>query len=145
VASYYSYGLSSHPEQKIIIEVDAEPQHFPYKPDKRIINKFDVFTTINVVPVDILLAQKIFSLLNRNRILGRDLYDIIFLLDKTKPNLGYLKEKIGIDDMENVRKLLISKCTKINLSTVANDVKPFLFDQSGSRKIELFLDYIKSF
>lgn len=98
-----------------------------------------------MVPVDILLAQKIFSLLNRNRILGRDLYDIIFLLDKTKPNLGYLKEKIGIDDMENVKKLLISKCTKINLPAVANNVKPFLFDQSESRKIELFLDYIKSF
>lgn len=140
----YNYNLTSHPEQKIIIEIDTESQSFDYKADKKIINKFDVFTMINVVPKDILLSQKIFSVLNRNRVLGRDLYDIIFLLGMVKPNKDYLINKTGTGDIESIKKLLISKTSELNLLQISNDVKAFLFDNSDSKKIELFSEYIKN-
>ena len=140
----YNYGLTSHPEQKIIIEIDTENQKFNYTIDKKIINKFDVFTSINVVPKEILLSQKIFSVLNRNRILGRDLYDIIFLLGMAKPDKNYLINKIGIGDIEKVKKLLLSKINGLGLIKTSQDVKPFLFDPQDAKKIELFPDYLKS-
>ncbi|MCE5329764.1 nucleotidyl transferase AbiEii/AbiGii toxin family protein [bacterium] len=140
----YNYGLSSHPEQKIIIEIDAESQKINYIADRKIINKFDVFTLINVVPKEILLSQKIFSVLNRNRTLGRDLYDIIFLFGMAKPDQGYLISKIGTGDIGKIKELLVSKIGNLNLAQVAQDVKPFLFDPSDIKKIELFTDYIKS-
>ena len=55
----FENGLSKHKEERLTIQIDAEPQGFDYRPDKIIINKFDVFLRINVVPADLLLAQKI--------------------------------------------------------------------------------------
>lgn len=85
------------------MDTDTEPHDFSYQPDKVFLNKFDVFTQIAVTPPDILLAQKFFiALLNRNRPKGRDFYDVVFLLQKVKPNYDYLMQKAGIPD---------SKCT----------------------------------
>jgi len=65
--------------------VDTEPHDFVYSPDRVFLNKFDVFTQIAVTPPDILLAQKIYALLNRKRAKGRDIYDVMFLLQKQNP------------------------------------------------------------
>lgn len=68
----YENGISSHKEEKLLIQIDAEPQRFNYQSDKIIVNKFDVFLRINVVPVDILFAQKIYAIFKRKRTMGRD-------------------------------------------------------------------------
>jgi len=96
------------------------------------------------VPKEILLSQKIFSVLNRNRIPGRDLYDIIFLLGMAKPDKNYLINKIGIGDAEKVKELLISKVSSLDLNKISQDVMPFLIDPQNAKKIELFADYLKS-
>lgn len=140
----YQFGLSPHPENKMLIEVDAEAQNFKYKPDKKIINKFDVFTSINVVPLEILLSQKIFAILNRPRSMGRDLYDTIFLFGRAAPDLQYLKEKAGLESFDNIKKALIQKSNQLDLKKMAEDIKPFIFDKTDIKKIELFAEYIKS-
>ena len=56
-------GISGHRDEKLLIQIDTEPQGVRYNPDKFILNKFDVFSRINIVPVDILAAQKIFVFL----------------------------------------------------------------------------------
>ena len=140
----YQFGLSPHPENKMLIEVDAEAQNFKYKPDKKIINKFDVFTSINVVPLEILLSQKIFAILNRPRSMGRDFYDTIFLFGRTAPDLQYLKEKAGLESFDNIKKALIQKSNQLDLKKMAEDIKPFISDKTDINKIELFAEYIKS-
>ncbi|MCF6239712.1 MAG: nucleotidyl transferase AbiEii/AbiGii toxin family protein [Bacteroidales bacterium] len=90
----FNEGLSGHKEEKILIQLDTEPQYFTYKPEKLILNKFDVFTSINTTPKDILLAQKFYALINRKRKKGRDFFDIIFLMKSTRPNFDYLQQKI---------------------------------------------------
>ena len=140
----YNFSLSSHIEQKLIIEIDAEQQNFKYIPDKKLINKFDIFTAIFVVPVDILLAQKIFAILNRPRTMGRDLHDCIFLLGRTAPNFQYLKEKTGMESYDEVRKALMSKTVHLNLKNLAKDISPFIFEKNDIKKVELFSDYIGS-
>ena len=56
-------GISGHRDEKLLIQIDTEPQGVRYNPDKFILNKFDVFSRINIVPADILVAQKIFCIL----------------------------------------------------------------------------------
>ena len=63
-------GLAGHQEQKILIQLDTEPPHFDFKPEKHILNKFDVFTEIPVTPLDLLLAQKFYTIVNRKRSKG---------------------------------------------------------------------------
>jgi len=136
--------LSDHRKEKLLIQIDTEPQGFHYQLDKIIINKFDVFLRINVVPPDILLAQKIYCIFERKRPLGRDFYDAIFLLGKTKSNLDFLKLKLKIKDKVDLKSKLLLKCKKLNLKQLAEDVEQFLFVPSDSKKVLLFYDYIKN-
>ncbi len=42
----FESGLSNHQEEKVLIQIDAESQGFDYRPDKVILNKFDVLLRI---------------------------------------------------------------------------------------------------
>ncbi len=139
----YENKLSAYKDEKLVIRLDTEAQGIEYSPDTFILNKFDVFTRINVAPVDILFSQKILAILNRKRPMGRDFYDTIFLLNRTKPNFNYLKTKAGIATHENLRKELLQKCEKLDLKPLAKDSEPFLINPQDSKRILLFCEYIK--
>ncbi len=139
----FDNAISDLKQEKILIQVDTEPHAFTYTPDKVFLNKFDVFTQIAVTPPDILLAQKIFALLNRKRAKGRDFYDVVFLLQKTKPNYEYLAQKAGIKDKQILKEQILAYVKTQNLKELAKDVEPFLFQPSDSKKIILFAEYIK--
>ena len=134
--------LSPHQEEKILIQIDSEAQGFEYHPDKKILNKFDVFSEISVTPVDILLSQKIYAALNRKRAKGRDYYDIVFLCALTKPNYAYLKLKLGVSDAETLRKKIIEEIKGLDFKELGQEVKPFLFNPDDIRKINLFPEFI---
>jgi len=138
----FDNNLSGFEEEKIMIQIDTMPHDFKYNPDKRILNKFDVFTQINITPLDILLSQKIYAILNRKRAKGRDFFDVIFLLQKTKPNYKYLKMKIGLENSEELKKLLLDWMRKVKPSEMAKDVEPFLFNPLDSKKVKMFSEYI---
>jgi predicted nucleotidyltransferase component of viral defense system len=122
--------------------LDTEPQEFAFTPDKIILNKFDVFTQINCTPLDLLLAQKCYAILNRNK--GRDFYDVAFLLSKTEaPNYDYLQQKLNIKDSHELKDRLLAHCSTIDMNEMARDVQPFLFNPKDANKVELFVDYIK--
>ncbi|MFH1441900.1 MAG: nucleotidyl transferase AbiEii/AbiGii toxin family protein [Candidatus Omnitrophota bacterium] len=139
----YESGLSGHKQEKLSIHVDVGPQKFSYKPDKVIINKFDVFSRINVVPLDILLAQKIYAIFMRKRAMGRDFHDTIFLFGKTRPNIEYLRKKMKIKDMADLKDRILRKCAALNFKNLVSDVEQFLFMPEDAKKILLFPEYIK--
>ena len=139
----FDYELTGYRAEKILIKINAEPQNANYQPEKVILNKFDVFLRINVVPVDILLAQKIFAIFGRRRTMGRDFYDVVFLLGKTKPNFEYLKMKLEVKDEADLKQQLMDKCKTLDFGKLAKDVEQFLFDPADSKKVRYFCDYIK--
>lgn len=140
----FNEGLSGHYEEKILIQLDTVPQHFEFVPERHILNKFDVFTTVLTTPADILLAQKFYAVVNRKRNKGRDFYDIVFLLSKgIVPNYKYLESKIAVSNPTQLRKVIVDTCSKLNMKDMANDVLPFLFHPKDVNKVLLFEDYIK--
>ncbi|MBI4994492.1 nucleotidyl transferase AbiEii/AbiGii toxin family protein [Candidatus Peregrinibacteria bacterium] len=140
---FFDSGLSAVSEHKILIRVDTVPQNFKYKTEKPLLNKFDVFTQINAVPKDLLLAQKIFASVNRKRIMGRDFFDIIFLHGLgAKPNFAYLKKNIGIDNQKDLKKYLLEKTASLNFEDLAKDVEPLLFDPRDKKKVLLFREFV---
>lgn len=140
----YRNKITRHKQEKLSIQIDTEPQNFQYSKDQFILNKFDVFQRINAVPIDLLLSQKILCVFTRPRIIGRDFYDIIFLLGKTHPNFLYLQEKIHIGNSEVLKKRLLEKCRNADFNRLAKEVSPFLFNPDEAKKIFLFPDYIKN-
>lgn len=140
----YKEGLSGHKEEKILIQLDTEPQHYTFEPEKFILNKFDVFTQIFVTPMPLLLAQKFYAVCNRERNKGRDFFDIAFLLSRTtKPDYGYLELKLGITTPLALKDRILEKCNKISMEEMAKDVQPFLFYARDVQKILLFEELIQ--
>lgn len=140
----FDSGLSAMTEQRILIQVDTVPQNFEYEPEKPLLNKFDVFTQINAVPKDLLLAQKIFASVNRKRIMGRDFFDIVFLYGiGAKPNFAYLKKNINIDNEKDLKKYLLKKTAGLNFEDLARDTEPLLFDPRDKKKVLLFREFVE--
>jgi len=140
----YQQKLSPIEEEKILIQIDTAPHHFLYKPDIKILNKFEVFAPINVTPLDILLAQKIYAALTRKTPKGRDFFDIVFLTAKTKANADYLYDKLKVKSDEEVKKLIEENTKSFDFNKLAQDVSPFLFNSLDVQKVVLFSQYIKT-
>lgn len=143
-ALLFKEGLTGHHSEKILIQLDTEPQHYDFTPAKHILNKFDVFTEISVAPLNLLLAQKFYAIVNRHRSKGRDFFDVVFLLAKgAKPDYDYLNLKLKIKGATLLKQRVLDVCSKLNMKAMADDVAPFLFESTDKRKVELFEQYLK--
>lgn len=142
----FEEGLSGRSEVKILIQLDTEPQHFYYEPERHILNKFDVFTTILTTPLSLLMAQKIYAIINRKRNKGRYFFDLVFLMSRDiKPNYSYLNAKLSISNPDAVKEEILDKCDQLNMKEMADDVRPFLFEHSDVKKVVRFADVIKQY
>lgn len=142
----FDEGLSGYREEKILIQLDTEPQNYDYEPEPFILNRFDVFTTILTTPLPLLMAQKLYAIINRNRNKGRDFYDLVFLMGREiKPDFGYLQAKTNISDPENLKEAISKKCRQLNMETMAKDVEPFLFEASGVKKVVQFEEAVRQY
>ena len=134
--------LSPREGEKVLIQIDSLAHGFKYQPDKKILNKFDVFSEIFVTPLDILLSQKIYAAVHRKRAKGRDFFDIVFLLSLTKPNYPYLQLQLGVDNSSALREKFSGAIADIDFKELGKDVQNFLFNAADVKKVELFPDFI---
>lgn len=140
----YQLNLSPDEEAKILIQVDTASHNFTYQPSTPILNKFNIFTPIRTTPIDILLSQKIHAAVSRKTPKGRDFYDIVFLLSKTKPNYDYLKVKMSIQNSTQLKTDFLTAIVSFNFTELAKDVEPFLFNPQDSKRVLLFKEYFES-
>lgn len=139
----HTSGISGHRDEKLLIQIDTEPQEVQYNPDKSILNKFDVFSRINVVPADILAAQKIYCIFNRKRPMGRDFFDVVFLLGKTGINFDYLNRKLSIQNNSELRDRLLARCAQFDFRRLAKDLEPFVYSKKEMNRVLMFVDFIQ--
>ena len=139
----FEQGLSPHQQEKILIQLDTVAQGYTYTPEVKILNKFDVFTEIRVTPLNVLLSQKIFTAVNRKRPKGRDFYDITFLLSKTKPDFGFIHQKMGISAPESLREEFLLRIENFDFEALAGDVAPFLITKEQVKRVVKFREFWK--
>jgi predicted nucleotidyltransferase component of viral defense system len=143
-ALLFNEGLTGHRSEKILIQLDTEPQHYGFTPDRHILNKFDVFTEIPVAPLNLLLAQKFYAIVNRKRSKGRDFFDVVFLLSKgAKPDYRYLDLKLNINQAKPLKERVLGTCASLSMDVMAEDVSPFLFRPEDKKKVLMFEQYLK--
>lgn len=140
----FSQKLSVYQEEKVLIQLDSEAQNFAYQPESFILNKFDIISRVNYTPKNILLAQKLWAILNRKTPKGRDFYDVMYLFSIAEPDYRYLELRAGINDSEQLQLRLQSKIQTINFKELLSDVRPFLIFSSDLRRIELFPEFVAS-
>ncbi len=76
--------------------------------------------------------------------MGRDFFDIVFLISQTKPNYEYLKKKLDINNGDELKKVLLSRTLKLDFNELAKDIEPFLINMGESKRVLLFREYIQS-
>ena len=69
--------LSPLANEKILIRVDAMHKDSHVEPRLVMLDRFGVYRTINVNPLDVILSQKLLAILDREK--GRDLFDISYI------------------------------------------------------------------
>ncbi len=135
----FEEGLTGHCEEKILIQLDTEPQHFDYEPEQFVLNRFEVFTTILTTPLPLLMAQKLYAIINRKRGKGRDFYDLVFLMSRTvNPSYQYLDTKLSISSPHVLKEAVLERCKQLDMEAMTEDVKPFLFNADDAKKVRLF-------
>ncbi|MBI9046912.1 MAG: nucleotidyl transferase AbiEii/AbiGii toxin family protein [Anaerolineaceae bacterium] len=134
----YEQGLSPFQEEKILIQIDTSAQGYQYEPEIILINKFDIYTEIRVTPLNILLSQKIYTAVNRIRPKGRDFYDITYLSGRTKPDMDFLKQKMGVNTVESLKKEITVRIEAYDFMELTEDVSPFLINLSDIKRVEKF-------
>jgi predicted nucleotidyltransferase component of viral defense system len=139
----YKQGLSPYQQERILIQVDTIAQGYDYQPEIRILNKFDVFTEVRVTPLNLLLSQKIYTAVNRKRPKGRDFYDITFLFSRTKPDFGFLEQKMGVDSPERLRQEFLLKIAEYDFEALAVDVAPFLISKDQVKRVIKFKEFLR--
>lgn len=143
-AILFNNKLSPLKDEKILIQIDSYP--LKSKPNYKtfVLSKFDVFTEIRTYSIETILAQKIFTLIDRKRFKGRDIYDIVYLYSLSKPNWQYLKKHTNISNEKELKQKLSNLFTSAQLKDLARDVEPFLIDPKKTKQVALFNEWLKN-
>ena len=132
----FDLGLTGYKEERFLIKVKAQDQGVSYSPEVATLNRMGFFFGIQMPPADVLCAMKFCAILSRQK--GRDFYDAMFLLSKTRPNLEFLRARTGIQSMEALKTAIGECLQKVDLNKKKQDFIHLLFNESNAERILQF-------
>ena len=138
----FNLGLTGHREERLLLKIVAQDQGVAYQPVVANINRMGFFFSVQVSPLDVLCAMKFAAILSRQK--GRDFYDVIFLLSKTKPNMDFLQARTGISSIEELKNAVSERLKGIDLSQKQRDFSHLVFNEQNAGRILKFADVIAS-
>ena len=80
--------------------------------------------------------------MQRKREKGRDFYDVSYLLGFTNPDYDFVKKEYKLSKDE-LKKEILKKIEKLNMSELALDVEPFLMKPDDKERVLSFKKYIE--
>ena len=137
-ALLFHYNLSGHKETKIMIKLDTEQQYFDYEPNLVTVNRFGIEQTIRATPLPLLASQKVAAIMGRKRPKGRDFYDLHWILQRQGINYNYLRQKLDIDNAQQLRSRVTDRIAGFDFNLLAEDVRGFLI---GSDDVEIVRNF----
>lgn len=132
----FNLGLTGHKEERLLLKIEAQDQGVLYKSVVANVNRMGFFFNILVPPLDVLCSMKFSAILSRQK--GRDFYDAIFLLSKTKPNLDFLKAKNGISSIKELKEAVFLRLKGVDLARKKLDFAHLLFNDTNAERILQF-------
>lgn len=136
----FNLGLTGHRDERLLLKIEAQDQGVSYQPLVANINKMGFFFGVQVPPLDVLCAMKFAAILTRQK--GRDFYDAIFLLSKTKPNMDFLQARAGIASLEELKTALTERLKEVDLNQKKRDFGHLLFNEANADRILQFPEVV---
>lgn len=136
----FNLELTGHRDERLLLKIEAQNQGVQYQPVVVNINRMGFFFNVLTPPIDVLCAMKFAAILARQK--GRDFYDTIFLLSKTKPNLDFLKTRTCISSTEELKTAMYDLLKNVDLKHKKLDFMHLLFNESNADRIIHFYEVI---
>ena len=134
-------GLSAFREERFLMKIEAQDQGVPYERRTVAIRRCGFFFPVPVPPDGVLCAMKVSALLSRGK--GRDFYDAMFLLQRTRPDYAFLARRHpGVRDAATLRAALADKAASVDLARKRRDVEHLLFHRENAARVERFGDFV---
>ena len=138
----FELGLSGYPEERFLIKIESQDQNILYEKKLNTIKGCGLYFKFNVPVDEVLCAMKVSALLSRQK--GRDFYDVMFLMNQTKPDFSFLSSQCGINNMSELKEALFGMLKKIDLSHKSRDFEHLVFDKKNVRRILMFEDFVEN-
>ncbi len=138
------WELTRHGDEVLTLKFDASPQQYSYAPQIKVLNRLDVIVPVPTAPAKLILAQKLHAILNRRRIMGRDLYDASHLFGFTEPDMNYLEQKVQVSSRKKIEELIVKRLGERSIDDLARDVEPFVPGRNDLLRVKLFPEILRS-
>lgn len=138
----FNLGLTGHREERLLLKIEAQDQGVHYQPVVANVNKMGFFFSIQVPPADVLCAMKFAAILARQK--GRDFYDAIFLLSKAMPNMDFMRARMGVVSLEELKAAVAELLQKTDLNHKKRDFMHLLFNEANADRILQFPQVVAS-
>jgi predicted nucleotidyltransferase component of viral defense system len=136
----YELGLTGHRDERFLLKIEAQDQRVPYPCAIGTLKGCGLFFPFPVPPDPVLCAMKISAMLDRGK--GRDFYDVMFLLARTKPDYAFLAARNGVGDWSQLRAAIDASLQTVDLDNKRKDFEHLLFHPDNSRRILRFADFV---
>ena len=137
----FDLGLTGHRDERFMLKLDAEDQRVAYKPVSKFIKGCGFFFSFPVPPDGVLCSMKIAAMLDRGK--GRDFYDVMFLLARTKPDFDFLAARCGITNGAELVKAVEQLLSSIDLAHKQRDFEHLIFRRENGRRILEFAEFLR--
>lgn len=138
----FELGLTGHKDERFMIKMESQDQLFSY--DLRIVHikGCGFFFPFPVPPDGILCSMKVSAMLDRQK--DRDFYDAMFLLGQIIPDYTFLNVRLGVSDLEGLKRRTAEVLTTIDLKAKTKDFEHLLFSKMSSRRILQMGEFVNS-
>jgi predicted nucleotidyltransferase component of viral defense system len=139
----YPLGFSSSKDQKLVIKLDFENYWQGLTPEIVVLERYGILAKIVTLSLDKILVQKLFAYLNRKETLGRDLYDILWVVrNGAKIDWDFVKKNNLSSTPSLVEKVKMKfSREKKRLILFKNQVKILLIDPLDVNIFDFFEDF----
>lgn len=137
-----AWKLTPHKDEILRLKLDAAPQEYEHPSDVRIVNRLDIICGVPVLPAGLLLSHKLGAILERRRLMGRDIYDAAYLFGIATPELRYLEEKCGLATPREITEAVRNRIGKADVGALEEDVKPFVASPRNLMRISAFREIL---
>lgn len=136
----FNLKLTGHREERLLLKIEAQDQGVIYQPEIATVNRMGFFFNIQTPPLDVLCAMKFAAILSRQK--GRDFYDVIFLLSKTRPNMEFLQARVGINSIDELKLAVADRLNEVDINQKKRDFQHLLFNEANAERIISFRSLI---
>lgn len=134
----YQLNISNNKDEKLTIKLDFEKYWKSEKREIILVNRYGFIFNAVTINIDQILTQKLFAYISRKQTLGRDIYDVIWLIGQgANIDWNFAKKNSLPQNLQEIATQKFEK-EKKSLANIKRRLIPFLIEEENADKLIFF-------